>query len=57
MSMNIDWTAALLGAAAGYYAKGKVEDTKSEAKKAISEVAAQAAVAAAQAAAGGKTKP
>ena len=50
--MNIDWTTALIGAAAGYYTKGKVEDTKSEVKKAISDTAAAAAVAAAQAAAG-----
>ncbi len=58
MSTSIDWTAALCGAAAGYYAKTKVEDVKSEAKKAIGEVAAQAAIAAAQAvAAGGKTNP
>ncbi len=53
MSLNIDWTAALCGAAAGYYAKTKVEDVKSEAKKAISDVAAQAAIAAAQAVAAG----
>lgn len=49
MSMNVDWTTALIGAAVGYYAKGKVEDVKSETKKAISDTAAQAAVAAAQA--------
>lgn len=49
MSLNIDWTTALIGAAAGYYAKGKVEDTKSAAKKAVSETAAAAAIAAAQA--------
>ena len=49
MSLNIDWVAALGGAAAGYYAKGMVEETKSEAKKAVSDTAAAAAVAAAQA--------
>lgn len=58
MSINIDWATAIGGACVGYYAKGKVEDVKSEAKKAISDTAAQAAVAAAQAvAAGGKTNP
>ena len=49
MSLNVDWTTALIGAAAGYYAKGKVEDVKSEAKKAVSDTAAAAAIAAAQA--------
>ena len=47
--MSIDWTTALCGAAVGYYAKTKVEDVKSETKKAISDTAAAAAVAAAQA--------
>ena len=55
MSMNIDWVAALGGAAAGYFAKGKVEDTKSEVKKAISDTAAAAAVAAAQAVVSGQS--
>lgn len=49
MSLNVDWTTALIGAAAGYYAKTKVEDTKVAAKKAISETASAAAVAAARA--------
>ena len=49
MSMNVDWMAALGGAAVGYYAKAKVEDTKAAAKKAVSETAAAAAVAAANA--------
>ena len=49
MSLNVDWGCALLGAAAGYYAKGMVEETKAEAKKAVSETAAAAAIAAAQA--------
>lgn len=49
MSLNIDWATAIGGAVAGYYAKGKVEDAKSEAKKAVSETAAAAAVAAAEA--------
>lgn len=52
MSLNIDWAAAIGGAAVGYYAKSKVEDVKSEAKKAVSETASAAAVAAAQAIAG-----
>lgn len=49
MSMNIDWATAIGGAVVGYYAKTKVEDVKSEAKKAISDTAAAAAIAAAQA--------
>ena len=49
MSVSIDWVTAIGGAAVGYYAKGKVEDTKSEAKKAVSDTAAAAAVAAAEA--------
>lgn len=49
MSVSIDWTTALIGAAAGYYAKTKVEDTKASVKKAISDTAAAAAVAAASA--------
>lgn len=52
MSLNVDWTTALIGAAAGYYAKGQVEDVKSETKKAISDTAAAAAVAAAKAISG-----
>ena len=57
MSMNIDWTAALIGAAAGYFTKAKVEDTKAEVKKAISDTAAAAAVAAAEAAVADKSGP
>lgn len=57
MSLNVDWTTALIGAAAGYYAKGKVEDVKSETKKAISDTAAAAAVAAAQAVVNGQPAP
>lgn len=49
MSLSLDWTTAIGGAVVGYYAKGKVEDTKSAAKKAVSETAAAAAIAAAQA--------
>ena len=49
MSMNIDWTTALIGAGVGYFAKSKVEETKDEVKKAVSETAAAAAIAAAQA--------
>lgn len=49
MSVSIDWTTALCGAAVGYYAKAKVEDTKAAAKKAVSETASAAAIAAAQA--------
>ena len=49
MSVSIDWATAIGGACVGYYAKGKVEDTKSEAKKAVSDTAAAAAVAAAEA--------
>ena len=55
MSLNIDWTAAIGGAAVGYYAKSKVEDVKSETKKAISDTAAAAAVAAAQAVINGQS--
>ena len=47
--MSIDWTTALCGAAVGYIAKGKVEDVKSEAKQAVSDTAAAAAIAAAKA--------
>lgn len=54
MSVSIDWTTALIGAGVGYYAKGKVEDTKSAAKKAVSETAAAAAIAAAQAVVNGQ---
>ena len=49
MSLSFDWTTAIGGAVVGYYAKSKVEDVKSETKKAISDTAAAAAVAAAQA--------
>ena len=49
MSLNIDWVSALGGAAVGYFLKTKVEDAKSETKKAVSDTAAAAAVAAAQA--------
>ena len=49
MSLNIDWAAAIGGACVGYYAKTKVEDTKAEVKKAVSDTAAAAAVAAANA--------
>ena len=54
-SLNIDWVAAIGGAAAGYYAKGLVEDTKVKAKQAVSETAAAAAVAAAQAVVNGQS--
>lgn len=50
MAMNIDWGTALLGAAVGWMACNKVEDTKNEVKKAVNETAAAAATAAAQAA-------
>lgn len=49
MSLNVDWTTAIGGAVVGYYAKSKVEDVKSEAKKAVSDTAAAAAIAAAKA--------
>ena len=55
MSLNLDWTTAIGGAVVGYYAKGKVEDVKSETKKAISDTAAAAAVAAAQAMVNGQS--
>ena len=55
MSLNIDWATALGGAVVGYYAKDKVEDTKSEVKKAVSETAAAAAVAAANAVLAGQS--
>ena len=55
MSLNIDWMAALGGAAAGYFAKSKVEETKDEVKKAVSDTAAAAAVAAAQAVVNGQS--
>ena len=55
MSLNIDWATAIGGACVGYYAKTKVEDVKSEAKKAIGETAAAAAVAAAKAVANGQS--
>lgn len=54
MSMNVDWATALIGAGVGYVVKGKVEDTKSEMKKAVSETAAAAAIAAAQAVVNGQ---
>jgi len=57
MSINIDWTTAIGGAVVGYYAKSKVEDVKSETKKAISDTASAAAVAAAQAIAAGQPAP
>jgi len=57
MSLNVDWMAALGGAAVGYIAKAKVEDTKAAAKKAVSETASAAAVAAAQAIAAGQPAP
>ena len=57
MSLNIDWAAALGGAAVGYSAKSKVEETKDEVKKAVSDTAAAAAVAAAQAVVNGQSAP
>ena len=57
MSLNIDWATAIGGACVGYFAKSKVEETKDEVKKAVSDTAAAAAVAAANAVVNGQSAP